>query len=132
MNDEMQALAARCVAGSHDGTMSFPEIVGTLMAAGFDGYFVDYRSGNATYYGADGSAHAVATKRPVTEAPAIFDRAAVQAAIRHAQSGAADYTYDGFGEAVAAAGCVSYLVSFPGRRVVYIGRSGETHEELMP
>lgn len=132
MTDEMKSLAARCMAGAHDGTMNFPQIVAALTAAGFDGYQVDYRSGVATYYGADGSSTAVATRRPKAEAPPRFDRAAVQAAIRHAQSGAADYSYDAFGEQVAAAGCVGYQVSFAGRRVVYLARSGETHDELMP
>lgn len=31
-----------------------------------------------------------------------------------------------------AAGCAGYLVSLPGRRVVYYGRTGETHVELIP
>ena len=30
------------------------------------------------------------------------------------------------------AGCAGYLVSFPGRRAVYFGRTGETHVELFP
>lgn len=132
MNDEMKALAARCIAGAHDGTMSFPDIVGALGAAGIDGYFIDYRAGTATYYGADGSSHQLTTARPQAAVAAAFDADAVQAAIRHAQSGAADYSYDGFGERVAAAGCAGYLVSLSGRRVLYLARSGETHVETMP
>jgi uncharacterized protein YbcV (DUF1398 family) len=132
MTDEMKALAARCMAGAHDGTMSFPEIVGALSAAGFDGYWVDYRAGLATYYGADGSAHAVAMAHRHAGVAAAFDAGGVQAAIRHAQSGAADYSYDGFNARVTAAGCMGYLVSLTGRRVVYLARSGETHVEMMP
>ena len=132
MTDEMKALAARCMAGAHDGTMSFPQIVGALMADGFDGYFVDYRTGMASYYGTDGSAHAVAMAHRYEAVAQAFDTAEVQAAIRHAQSGAVDYSYDGFNARVTAAGCAGYLVSLSGRRVVYLARSGETHVEMMP
>ena len=31
-----------------------------------------------------------------------------------------------------AAGCAGYIVSFLGRRVLYIGRTAETHVELFP
>ena len=132
MTDEMKALAERCMAGAHDGTMSFPEIVGALGKAGFDGYFVDYRAGAATYYGADGSAHVVAMAHRYAAVVAAFDAREVKAAIGHAQSGAADYSYDGFNARVTAAGCMGYLVSLSGRRVVYLARTGETHVEVMP
>jgi len=33
---------------------------------------------------------------------------------------------------VVAAGCTGYLVSFPGQRAVYFGRTGETHVEHFP
>lgn len=132
MTEEMKALAARCIAGAHDGTMSFPQIVGALVAARFDGYFVDYRAGAAIYYSADGSAHVVAMAHRYEAVAAAFDAAEVQAAIRHAQSGATDYSYDGFNARVTAAGCMGYLVSLAGRRVVYLARTGETHVEVMP
>lgn len=38
----------------------------------------------------------------------------------------------GFCRKVAAAGCAGYVVSFPGRRAVYMGRTGETHVETFP
>ncbi len=132
MDEDMKALAARSLAGAHDGTMSFPRIVGALGAAGFDSYFVDYRAGIATYYAVDGSSHAAGMAHAHKAVPVAFDRAEVQAAIRHAQSGAADYSYDGFNARVTAAGCIGYLVSLSGRRVVYLARTGETHVEAMP
>ena len=61
-----------------------------------------------------------------------FDAAAVRAAIGAAQSLTPGYTYLGFCNKIAAAGCTGYLVSLPGRRVVYVGRTGETHVERMP
>jgi uncharacterized protein YbcV (DUF1398 family) len=42
------------------------------------------------------------------------------------------YTYKGFCAKVTGAGCAGYLVSFPGKRVLYYGRSGETHTEYFP
>ena len=57
---------------------------------------------------------------------------AVRAAIHEAQSGAPGYSYQGFSRKVKAAGCAGYLVSFPGKRVLYVARTGETHTELFP
>ncbi|MEI9891097.1 MAG: hypothetical protein WDN45_11510 [Caulobacteraceae bacterium] len=63
---------------------------------------------------------------------AAFDAAPIQGAIREAQQLAPGYTYMGFCRKVAAAGCAGYVVSFPGRRAVYMGRTGETHVETFP
>jgi uncharacterized protein YbcV (DUF1398 family) len=61
-----------------------------------------------------------------------FDAAIVRQAIGEAQALAPGYTYPGFCAKVAGAGCAGSLVSFPGRRVLYYGRTGETHTELFP
>lgn len=64
---------------------------------------------------------------------AAFDSMGVKALVRWAQTVYSDYSYAAFSEKVMAAGCASYLVSFPGRRVVvYYGRTAETHLELFP
>jgi uncharacterized protein YbcV (DUF1398 family) len=42
------------------------------------------------------------------------------------------YTYQGFCSKVAGAGCAGYVVSLLGRRVLYYGRTGETHTEYFP
>jgi uncharacterized protein YbcV (DUF1398 family) len=42
------------------------------------------------------------------------------------------YTYLGFCKKAALAGCAGYVVSFSGRRVLYIGRTAETHVEHFP
>ena len=52
--------------------------------------------------------------------------AAIQAAIREAQQLVPGYTYVGFSRKVMQAGCAGYIVSFPGRRAVYFGRTAET------
>jgi uncharacterized protein YbcV (DUF1398 family) len=56
----------------------------------------------------------------------------VEQAVRQAQAGAPGYTYAGFCAKVKAAGCAGYMVSFLGRRIVYFGRTGETHVEHFP
>lgn len=61
-----------------------------------------------------------------------IDAAIVLDAIREAQRGGPAYSYVGFCAKVARAGCVGCLVSFPGRRVVYMGRTGELHTEHFP
>jgi hypothetical protein len=48
------------------------------------------------------------------------------------QANPADYSYVAFCEKAKAAGCAGYLVSFLGRRVVYFGRTAETHVEHFP
>ena len=42
-------IAESCFGAAHDKTLGFPEIVGRLIAAGFEGYTVDYRTGTTTY-----------------------------------------------------------------------------------
>ena len=111
--------------------MTFPQIVGTLIGAGFEGYSVDFRRATATYYLTDGDSVELAAHRAGGVA-AAFDQAAMQAAIREAQQLVPGYTYQGFCAKVVAAGCAGYMVSFPGRRAVYFGRDGGLHVERFP
>lgn len=132
MNAQQIVIAETCLAGAYDDTLSFPQAVGILMEAGFEGYLVDYRADTQTHYLSGGETLVLACpggEGPVAEA---FDAAAVSATIAWAQSGAADYTYAAFNRQVTAAGCAGYLVSFPGRRVIYFGRTGEVHVEHFP
>ena len=132
MTEDQRNIARDCLAGAEANRLSFPEIVGALIGAGFDGYLVDYRRSAATYYLPDGTAFDLATQISATPVAADFDAPSVRAAIAEAQANAPGYTYLGFGEQVRAAGCAGYLVSFPGRRVLYFGRDGETHVEHFP
>jgi len=132
MNASLVDLARACIHGSHAGTMSFPAIVGALMEAGFEAYQVDFRAGTATYYVPSGECITLEADRPAVAPTAVFDTVEVAAAVRDAQAGGPEYTYAGFCERVARAGCAGYLVSFPGRRVVYLGRTGEAHTEHFP
>lgn len=126
------AIAESCLNSAYDGSMPFPEIVGALMAGGFEGYLVDYRRGATTYYHpSQGSA--VFDNHPSADPVASeFNAAGVAAQVKWAQANPPDYSYAAFCKNVKAAGCAGYMVSFPGRRVVYYGRDGETHVEHFP
>ena len=132
MSPDLKQIAHDSIAAAESGAQTFPQIVGRLIAAGFEGYQVDLRAGTATYYLPSGEAVAVRAGSPPSADAPRFDADAVISAIREAQQDAPGYTYAGFCEKVARAGCVGYLVSFPGRRVVYLGRTGETHTEHFP
>ncbi|HEY1782556.1 MAG TPA: DUF1398 family protein [Roseiarcus sp.] len=112
--------------------MTFPQIVGKLMEAGFESYAVDYRRETAIYYTPDGDSVEFKTHETGGPVAAAFDQGAVQAAIREAQALVAGYTYRGFCAKVRAAGCAGYIVSFSGKRAVYFGRTAETHVEYFP
>ncbi|MBG1232461.1 DUF1398 domain-containing protein [Aestuariivirga litoralis] len=132
MNAEKIAIAKTCLAGSENGTMTFPQIVGTLMQAGFESYAVDFRRLSATYYLTEGDS--VVLDMEIASAPvaAAFDDDAIKAAIKDAQKVVPGYTYRDFCKRVMNAGCAGYQVSFTGRRAVYYGRTAETHVEHFP
>jgi uncharacterized protein YbcV (DUF1398 family) len=112
--------------------MTFPQGVRMLTEAGFDGYCVDFRRSTRTYYTPDGKTIDLATERTAAPVAARFDAAVIKEALREAQALVPGYTYKGFCEKVARAGCAGYLVSPPGKRVLYYGRTGETYTEHFP
>ncbi len=132
MNDEKTKVAETCLRGAEDNSLTFPEIVGVPMNAGFESNAVDFRRATATYYLPDGASVVLSTHRPETSVALAFDARTIQAAIKEAQQLVPGYTYMGFCKKVTAAGCAGYIVSFPGRRVVYFGRTAETHVEQFP
>ena len=132
MDAERIAVAKACLAAAYDGSLSFPDIIGKLLDAGLEGYAVDYRRNTQTCYLPDGDTIELAMPHPAGSVAAAFDSDGVQALIRWAQANPADYSYAAFCEKVKAAGCAGYLVSFPGRRVVYYSRTAETHVEPFP
>jgi uncharacterized protein YbcV (DUF1398 family) len=132
MDAERISIARACLNAAHDGDLSFPEIVGKLIAAGFEAYAVDYRRNSQTFYVPDGD-NVVLDMQPSTGVVAeAFNAAAVEELVRWAQANGPDYRYNAFCEKVKEAGCAGYLVSFLGRRVVYFGRTAETHVEHFP
>lgn len=132
MDAERISIVETCLRAAHDGSLSFPEIVGRLIAAGFEGYMVDYRRNCQTCYRPDGDSVTMDMQPPAGTIAAAFDTAAIERLVRWAQANPADYSYAAFCEKAKGAGCVGYLVSFLGRRVVYFGRTAETHVEHFP
>lgn len=132
MNEQQQRVARECLDGSHDGTVSFPAAVQALVRSGFEGYLVDYRQNSRTHYLPSGEALVLKNPDEPGRVAPHFHQEEIAAAIRWAQSNAPDYTYVEFNKRVAALGCAGYMVSFLGRRVVYFGRTAETHVEHFP
>jgi uncharacterized protein YbcV (DUF1398 family) len=132
METRLIQAAEKCLRGAEDNTMTFPQIVDTLMREGFESYSVDYRRAKAIYYRPDGDSVELTTHRLDVPIAEPFNTAAIQAAIREAQQLVPGYTYAGFCRNVMDAGCVGYIVSFSGRRAVYFGRTAAMHVEHFP
>jgi len=131
MNANWRDVARATLKGSETGAMTFPQSLKMLMEAGFDGYAVDFRRSTRAYYMPGGESIELKTERtePVAER---FDVAAIKEALREAQALVPGYTYKGFCAKVTRAGCAGYVVSLLGKRVLYYGRTGETHTEYFP
>jgi uncharacterized protein YbcV (DUF1398 family) len=132
MDDHRQSVAKTCLEGAESNTMTFPQIVGTLMQEGFESYAIDFRRAMATYYLPDGDSVELPAHKIDVPVASTFDAPPIQAAIKEAQQLVPGYTYKGFCRKVASAGCAGYIVSFSGRRALYIGRTAETHVEHFP
>ncbi|WP_431282602.1 DUF1398 domain-containing protein [Humitalea sp. 24SJ18S-53] len=132
MDDFQKSVAKTCLDGAEGNSLTFPQIVETLMRAGFESYLIDFRRSVAIYYLPDGQSVELPTQQVRTAIAPGFDAASMQAAIREAQQLVPGYTYAGFCQRAAAAGCAGYIVSFPGRRALYFGRSAEVHVEHVP
>ena len=132
LTDHHRRTAATCLAAADTGDMTFPEIVGALADAGFESYTIDFRRGTATYFLPDGDSLELPAHRPDQPVAAAFDVDEITAAIRDAQQLVPGYTYPGFCNRIAAAGCAGYSVSIIGRRALYVGRTAETHTEHFP
>jgi uncharacterized protein YbcV (DUF1398 family) len=132
MTTNWKDAARATLEGSESGTMTFPQSLQILMEAGFDGYAVDFRRSTRTYYMPNGETLELKTESTPTPVTETFDAAVVREAIREAQQLVPGYTYKGFCAKVARSGCAGYVVSLLGRRVLYYGRTCETHTEYFP
>lgn len=129
MDAQRTAIAKTCLDAAYDKTMAFPEIVGTLINAGFEGYVVDYRRNTTTYFLADGDSVLLENRPTKGVVSAQFDQPGIAAQIKWAQDNPPEYSYVAFCSNVKTLGCAGYVVSFLGRRVLYFGRTAETHVE---
>ena len=130
MNTQVKAVVELCTQASWDGSLNFPQILDKLAGAGIEGYYNDLRGAKRTHYLPNGDSIEIVghpAKTPIAE---TFDAARVEAAVRQSQRN--EHTYPEFCEKIAAAGCAAYIVSLPGRRAVYLGRTGEAYIEPFP
>lgn len=132
MDAHLIAIARNCLDSAYENTSTFPEIVGTLIKSGFEGYAVDYRRNTITYFLPDGESVALDGRQSDVTVAARFDRHGIAAQIKWAQANPPEYSYVAFCKHVKAMGCAGYIVSFIGRRVLYYGRTAETHTEHFP
>jgi uncharacterized protein YbcV (DUF1398 family) len=130
VNGNVDGIAWECTRGSDEGRLSFPEVVRKLAEAGVERYHTDLVRAEKVYYQPKGD-YCVTACAAIKEEPAgEFSAAGVEMAIRAVQRGAIQYIE--FCRNILAAGCVGYIVSLTGRRVVYYGRTGDTHIEPFP
>ncbi len=130
MDESLIEIVEECSAGSEAGRLRFPDVVHRLMAAEVEQYHADLLRSEKTYYMPDGSSHRTTAEPVGAPIAAAFITAGVGQAVRAAQ--AAEIDYREFCRRIAHAGCTSYIVSLAGRRVVYLGRTGESHVEHFP
>lgn len=130
MNQGIIAVMHECATRSHEGTISFPEVVSKLAGAGIEWYHTDLSRAEHTYYMPNGESHI----EPMDELPQPvaqeFSDPGVDAAVRSIQRG--EIKYEEFVRQIMAAGCNGYFVLITGRKAVYFGRKGEEHVELFP
>lgn len=132
MDASVTAIIHDCHLASEEDRLDFPQILIALHQAGVEGYMVDFRRSTKTYYLSDGESLELSSPDSDVKVSALFDASTVEAAVREAQTKAPGYTYKGFCAKVMQAGCAGYIVSILGRRVVYFGRTAETHVEHFP
>lgn len=132
MDETSTAIARKCLAAAYDGTMDFPSILRALGEAGFEGYDVDYRRNTATYFRSDGDSLQLTCPKTEGVVATQFQPKTIEQAVREAQRNGPGYSYVSFCKKVKDAGCAGYMVSLLGRRVVYFGRTAETHVEYFP
>lgn len=85
MNAQLKAIAHKCLEGAESNSMTFPQIVSTLMEAGFEGYFVDFRRGMVAYYLPSGESVDLSGAKSPGPVAAEFSAAVVREAIREAR-----------------------------------------------
>jgi len=130
MNADQTKVIQGCAQGSLSGALTFPEIVGRLAEIGVERYHADYSRQEITYYLTNGASEVVATPHEAHTTAIEFSPTAVEWAVRQSQRN--EHSYLDFIRKTMVAGCVGYFVQITGRRVIYLGRNGESHIEHFP
>jgi uncharacterized protein YbcV (DUF1398 family) len=130
MNTPIETVISECAEASSEGRIRFGEVVARLTEIGVERYQVDFVRRDTTYYLPDGYCEVVPFHQNGGVPAETFTGSGVEAAVRRAQAGTINYQT--FCELALAAGCVGYIVSMAGKRVVYYGRTGDSHVEWFP
>lgn len=130
MNPMQTQLINEAFQKSNAGQIHFGQVIGMLMAAEVESYWVDFRSCTNTYYSTSDQCYALSFNATNTAVAQPFSKDAIKLAIVSAQQG--KVLYPEFKELALAAGCIGYVVWIDGRHVVYFGRCGEQHIEFFP
>jgi uncharacterized protein YbcV (DUF1398 family) len=136
MDNNLIAVFHDVSAGSINGTMDFPQVVGKLMAAGVESYHCDLYRRERTFYLPDGRSHVEEEgeldPREFNGARVVheFSETRIKAALKAIQAN--EISYLDFLRRIMAAGCVGYSACFAGKRVVYYGRLGDAYTEWFP
>ncbi len=124
MDQSVRDVIETVTRASDEERITFPEVVGALMAAGVERYHADMTRSERIFYMPDGGTQSVAS-HIAPGAAADFSASAVAAAVRAIQR--QEIRYREFCRRIAAAGCAGYHVFLRGRRAVYYGRTGDGH-----
>src|SRR5262245_1560621 len=128
MNAEIIVETARATLA---GTISFPEVVQRLVATGVEYYHVDYVRMQKTFYGEDGGMVVTPiTYEGLPTVAAQFSIEALRANILDSQRN--NQAYRDFTRRAMEAGVQGYYAFLRGRRVTYLGRTGDQHTEWFP
>ena len=135
-SQETIAVLYECSERSVAGNITFPEVVGKLMAAGIESYHADLYRREKTYYAANGDSH-VESESGLN--PKVFNADAVakelnpngvKEALRQIQHKEIDYQQ--FLRGILSAGVASYWVYLAGKRAIYVARNGDEYVEWFP
>ena len=113
------------------GTISFPDVVGQLLAAGVEYYSVDYVGMRNTFYSAEGDM-VVTTINFEGMPPVAVEFSAEKLRANILDSQQHGQKYRDFSRRAMADGVQGYHAFLRGKRVTYFGRQGEQHTEWFP
>ncbi len=115
---------------THAARKTFPEVVGTMLGAGVESYFVDLRRKEDVVYLGDDTVVTEPLDVEFGKVAPEFSKDGIVAAIRGAQKD--EIRYPEFLRRAAEAGVTAYWALLTGKRVIYFGRRGEMHVEWFP
>jgi len=115
---------------SEAGQQTFPEVIRALSSIGVESYHADFVRREDTFYMANGETHVEKMQVPDVAIAEEFAEELLVATIRAVQ--ADQIRYPAFVPRAMAAGTTGYWVYLTGKKVVYLGRKGESHVEHFP